>query len=62
LQDNYHLHGDGWHRTIYIDTLGVGTTDFSLSASRKQALFESGRRSTEAYFKWYDNEEPKANR
>ena len=62
LQDNTHLHGDDWQRTIYIDTLGVGTTDFSLSTSRKQALFESGRKSTEAYFEWYDNEEPKANK
>src|SRR5206468_10408906 len=27
-QDSQHLHGDDWHRTIYIDTLGVSTTDF----------------------------------
>jgi NTE family protein len=62
LQDNYHLHSDDWQRTVYIDTLGVGTTDFSLSNARKQALFDSGRRGVQAYFAWYDNEEPKANK
>lgn len=30
-QGNMHLHSDDWHRTIYIDTLDVGTwfTDYS---------------------------------
>jgi NTE family protein len=62
LQDNYHLHSDDWQRTVYIDTLNVGTFDFSLSSARKQALFDSGRKSAEAYFAWYDDEEPKANK
>jgi NTE family protein len=62
LQDNSHLHGDDWQRTIYIDTLDVGSLDFSLSEERKQALFDSGKKGTEAYFAWYDNEEPKTNK
>ncbi|MDR1228177.1 MAG: patatin-like phospholipase family protein [Azoarcus sp.] len=62
LQDNYHLHSDDWQRTVYIDTLGVGTADFSLSEAKKQALYDSGKKGSEAYFKWYDNEEPKANK
>jgi NTE family protein len=56
------LHSDDWQRTVYIDTLGVGTTDFSLSNARKQALLDSGRQGAQAYFAWYDNEEPKANK
>lgn len=54
-QANTHLHGDDWQRTIYIDTLGVKTTDFSLSEAKKKALVESGRKGTQDYFKWYDN-------
>ena len=62
-QGNRHLHSDDWQRTIYIDTLGVGTTDFDLSEAMKKKLRESGRRSTETYFKWFDNIEVKpANR
>ena len=54
-QSSQHLHSDDWQRTIYIDTLGVGTTDFDLSDERKTALLESGRTHTEEYFAWYDD-------
>ncbi len=54
-QANYHLHSDDWQRTIYIDTLGVKTTDFKITDAKKKALVESGRKGTETYFKWYDN-------
>lgn len=55
-QENTHLHGDDWARTVYINTLDVGTTDFDLSDSTKQALIEEGIRGTEAYFKWFDDQ------
>jgi NTE family protein len=54
-QSNTHLHSDDWQRTIYVDTLGVKTTDFSLTYAKKKALVESGRNGTETYFKWFDN-------
>jgi len=54
-QSNTHLHGDDWQRTIYIDTLGVSTTDFSLSDDMKKALEESGRNGANEYFKWFDD-------
>ena len=54
-QANTHLHSDDWQRTIYIDTLGVKTTDFSLKDAKKKALVNSGRKGTQAYFKWFDN-------
>jgi NTE family protein len=61
-QQSYHLHSDDWSRTVYIDTLGVKTTDFNLSDSKKEELVNSGRDGALQYFKWYDNKKPKANK
>ncbi|RMD64460.1 MAG: patatin [Alphaproteobacteria bacterium] len=55
VQEAVHLHSDDWHRTIYIDTLGVGTTDFDLTDARKRALVKSGRDHTARYFDWFEN-------
>ena len=49
-----HLHSDDWARTVYIDTLGVSTTDFDLSDPKKKALVKSGKTGALEYFKWYD--------
>lgn len=57
-QQNVHLHSDDWHRTIYIDTLGVKTTEFDLAGEKKKALVESGRKGAEAYFNWFDDASP----
>jgi NTE family protein len=54
-QESMHLHSDDWQRTIYIDTLGVGTTDFGLDDAKKNALLQSGRDNTTKYFQWYDD-------
>jgi NTE family protein len=54
-QANSHLHSDDWQRTIYIDTLGVKTTEFKITDAKKKALVNSGRKGTETYFKWYDD-------
>jgi NTE family protein len=54
-QESQHLHSDDWQRSIYIDTLGVKTTDFDLSEEKKNALLKSGVENTEAYFKWYED-------
>lgn len=56
-QQNRHLHSDDWQRTIYIDTLGVRTTDFDMGDQHKTALVQSGRQYTEKYFGWFDNAE-----
>lgn len=55
VQDSQHLHEDDWHRTVYIDTLGVGTTDFDLSDSLKKDLVSSGAKSAEQYLKWWSD-------
>lgn len=54
-QANQHLHGDDWQRTVYIDSLDVGTTDFGISNAKKRRLRDSGRAHTEAYFHWWED-------
>lgn len=54
VQQNYHLHSDDWQRTVYIDTLGVSTTEWHLAETRKNELIESGGACTEDYFRWLD--------
>lgn len=54
-QNNQHLHSDDWHRTIYIDTLGVKTTDFDLSDDRKNDLIRSGNDATVKYLDWWND-------
>jgi len=55
VQENQHLHSDDWQRTLYINTLDVGTTDFHLSDEKKTALLEQGIRGAETYFAWFEN-------
>ncbi len=54
-QDSRHLHSDDWHRTIYINTLGVKTTEFDLSDDRKNDLIKSGNDATVKYLKWWND-------
>ncbi len=61
-QQSSHLHSDDWSRTVYIDTLGVQTTDFDLPDAKKKELVKSGRDGALKYFEWYDNNDPKANK
>lgn len=53
-QSASHLESDDWKRTIYIDTLGVGTTDFDISDAKKEALIQSGYDMTERYLQLDD--------
>jgi NTE family protein len=60
VQENQHLHGDDWQRTLYIDTLDVGTTDFDITDAEKAALVREGIRGAERYLRWFEDpaEEP----
>ena len=60
-QQSSHLHSDDWARTVYIDTLGVSTTDFDLSDSRKKKLIKSGKDGASKYFEWFDSPGAKPN-
>jgi len=63
IQSSIHLHSDDWHRTIYIDTLDVGTLSFMINKSKKKELADSGKKCTEEYLKWLNNpKEAPANR
>lgn len=61
-QQSAHLHSDDWARTVYIDSLGVSTTDFDLPDSKKKALVKSGKKCALEYFEWYDNADSIANK
>ena len=55
MANHAHLRKADWHRTVFIDSLGVSTTDFGISEKRQLALIESGSECTEQYFQWFDN-------
>ncbi|WP_423126911.1 patatin-like phospholipase family protein [Gaoshiqia sp. Z1-71] len=55
VQENQHLYGDDWQRTIYINTLDVKATDFKLTDEKKKALLIQGIDGAENYFSWFDN-------
>ena len=57
-QENRHLESGDWHRTVYINTLGVDTTEFDLDHETKRDLEASGRAGTEQYFDWHDANTP----
>ncbi len=61
-QQSSHLHSDDWARTVYIDTVGVSTTDFDLSDKKKKELVASGKQGATNYFAWYDNHDAKPNK
>lgn len=63
VQESQHLHSDDWQRTIYINTLDVKTTDFSISSEKKQSLLQAGIACAENYFQWFeDTQERPVNR
>lgn len=56
IQESMHLHSDDWQRTIYLDTLGVGTTDFDIDRQKQDALIQSGKDGTNRYFDGWFND------
>ncbi len=55
VQENKHLHSDDWQRTLYINTLDVGTTEFDITPERKAALIEQGIVGAETYLQWFED-------
>jgi len=54
MANRVHLQPRDWHRTVFIESHGVGTTDFNLDATQVSRLVESGRVGTEAWFEWFE--------
>jgi NTE family protein len=53
--DRQYLESSNFDRTIGVPSLGVGTTDFDISAAMSRALYESGRLAAEAFLdRWCD--------
>lgn len=50
-----HLHQNDWHRTVFLDTLGVTATQFDLPDLQVQKLVESGRQGATEYFAWFED-------
>lgn len=47
-------------RTVHVDPLDVGTTEFDITPERKELLYQSGRRAAEEFFATWDFEAYKA--
>ena len=47
--DRFYLEQTDFDRTIAIDPMGVGTTEFDLSGERAMKLYDAGRSATEAF-------------
>lgn len=54
MANKRHLHNNDWNRTVFIDTLDVGTIDFDIPKDKIEELIQSGKRGVNTYFKWYD--------
>ena len=52
--DRLYVEQSDFARTVPIPTLGVGTTEFSISVDRRRALFESGRDATREFLEGWD--------
>ncbi len=52
--DARYIKDDDFERTIPIPTLGVNTTEFDISDSRKEQLFNSGRDAAKKFFTTWD--------
>ena len=50
--DRFYLEETDFERTIAIDALGVGTTEFDLSRERAMKLYESGRAGAEEFLSY----------
>lgn len=57
VQENIHLKSDDWQRTLYINTLDVGTTDFDITEEKKKELVNEGIKGAENYFRWFEDPE-----
>ncbi len=57
VQENIHLKSDDWQRTLYINTLDVGTTDFDITDEKKKVLVNEGINGAETYFRWFEDPE-----
>ncbi|HEY7348477.1 MAG TPA: patatin-like phospholipase family protein [Ktedonobacterales bacterium] len=54
--DRYYLENDSFVRTIMLPTLGIQTTDFTLSPEKALALYNAGRKAAEKFLQTWNFE------
>lgn len=59
MANKSHLHQNDWHRTVFIDSMGVRTTDFDLSQEKIDGLLKSGEKGMRAYLDWFEKPQSK---
>jgi NTE family protein len=59
MANKSHLHENDWHRTVFIDSMGVRTTDFDLSQEKIDKLLKSGEEGMRAYLDWFEKPQSK---
>ncbi len=57
VQEHVHLHSDDWQRTLYINTLDVGATDFNLTRETQLELIQEGIKGARVYLEWFESEQ-----
>lgn len=55
--DAMYIKDENFVRTIAIPTLGIGTTEFDITADRSEALYQAGRKAAEKFFATWNFEE-----
>ena len=43
------------NRTVFIDSAGIGTTEFDLNDANIKTLTDNGRKAAEEFFAWFDH-------
>src|SRR5699024_333166 len=56
MANHAHLDEKDWHRTVFIESHGIASTDFDLSKQQISMLVESGRLGAQAWFEWFEGE------
>ena len=57
-----HLAAGDWNRTVWIDSGGIGATDFNLTAVQAQTLVAAGEAGAKKYFDWLDSQQAPSGR
>jgi NTE family protein len=55
MANKAHLHKNDWHRTVFIDAGGVGTTEFDLTDEKVKMLIENGQKGAQDYLTWFND-------
>ncbi len=55
MANRSHLTEQDRNRTVFIDSAGIGTTEFDLNDANIKTLTDNGRKAAEEFFAWFDH-------